>query len=458
MARSPSRRTVLIALFAVLVLAAPAVLTASRSTRPTWRLVEAESFDRPLHVDDAPWVRDPQGDASSWNVDAFDDDGEAWRAMSGPAFSAALRTFDVYRKRVAFGDNHWLTAEIAAQDKDLDGRPDSEPGLRRVVIDGNGAAQIWEPSWDAGVVVRPTRPLPARYRIEMTLRSIDFGGRRNGSLTYAGKFNGYRARPCVTSYPWTFTGAEPGKDRCTTRSVKDQNGFYFLTVVDYATPAPHGNPDIHYHRKVNIDGYNSVAPWSRRYGVCDPESGKVLPVQRSNLNAVNAFFVRGDRFRKGNNNVSNEYYYKTSCGDWSGDATWGENGRLHDILSAAELRPELMPHSSYRFAIERDATGYTIELHGPFRYTGMTTLRYHHDFVEDGRPIWHYNQTPGAYDGRFDQRLVHTGPTGRYVTEHTWPAGSAYPDSFVIGDPHLNFYEGDAVIDDIRLYVPTGAG
>ncbi len=457
MARERSQRFAFVALAAAAVLLFSLALTTSQPRRLNWRLVRAETFDAPLNIDDAPWVRDPQGDHSDWNVDAFDDDGQAWRAMSGPTFSAALRTFDIYRKRVRFGEAGWLTAEIAAQDKNLDGRPDSEPGLRRVSIDGDGAAQIWEPSWDAGVLVRPTRPLPPRYRIEVTLRSIDFGGRRNGSLHYDGKENGYRPRSCVTSYPWTFAGAEPGKDRCNTRDVTDQNGFYFLTVLDYATPAPHSNPDIHFHRKVNIDAYNSTAPWSRRYGVCNPASGKVLPVQRSNLNAVNAVFVRGDRFRKGNNNVSNEYYYKTSCGNWSGDATWGKNGRLHDILSTAELQPEQMPEASYRFAIERDRTGYTIEMRGPFRYTGMTTLRYHHDFVENGRPIWHYNQTSDDYDGQFDQRLIHTGPTGSYITRHTWPQGSAYPDSFIIGDPHLNFYEGDAVIDNIKLYVPTSS-
>jgi len=26
----------------------------------------------------------------------------------------------------------------------------------------------------------------------------------------------------------------------------------------------------------------------------------------------------------------------------------------------------------------------------------------------------------------------------------------------MIGDPHTNFYEGKATIDDIRLYVPAG--
>lgn len=62
------------------------------------------------------------------------------------------------------------------------------------------------------------------------------------------------------------------------------------------------------------------------------------------------------------------------------------------------------------------------------------------------------NQTAEEYDGRFNTSLIHKGPTGQYITNDTWKKGSAYPDSFIIGDPHLNFYEGDAIIDDIRLY------
>jgi hypothetical protein len=288
----------------------------------------------------------------------------------------------------------------------------------------------------------------------MTLRGLDFGGERGGRLRYDGRDNGYRVADCQTDFPWTFRGALPDKGRCDYGKVSNQNGFYYLTILDYATPAPHGNPGIHMRRKVIMDSYNSVAPWSQSYGVCNPATGKIKSVKDSNLNAVNAAFVRGDMFRAGNNNVSNQYFFRTSCGDHSGEETWGPAGRYNDLLSTVELQPELLPGAEYVFAVERDATGYTIEMRGPFRHTGQTTLRYHHDFIEDGRPIWHFNQTPEEYDGRFDQSLTHEGPAGTFVTEHTWPDGSAYPDSFIIGDPHLNFYEGSAVVDDIKLFHP----
>ena len=188
--RGPSmRHTVSRQSAAAVVAACVALLLAGWLSPPTrdgltWRLVAQETFDAPLSVDSATWTRDPQGDESPWQVDDLDDDGAVWREISGPAFGAALRTFDVYRKRVTFGDDGWLTAEIAAQDKDLDGSPDSQPGIRRTTIDGDPAALMDEPSWDAGVLIRPTRPLPDKYRVEVTLRRIDFGGERICRLEY----------------------------------------------------------------------------------------------------------------------------------------------------------------------------------------------------------------------------------------------------------------------------------
>ncbi|MUN40835.1 hypothetical protein [Actinomadura litoris] len=421
-----------------------------------WVLVDQEDFDRPLRIDGAPWRLDPQGRRSPWNVDAFDDDGEAWRKISGPLFARRLATLNVFRKRVAFGRGGWLTAEIAAVDKDRDGRPDSRPGLSTARLPGGQrVGRISEPSWDAGVLIRPTRPLPPRYRVEMTLRGLGFGGKRHGTFDYGGRHNGYTKEPCKTRYPWTFQGALPGKERCDYPDVTRENGFYYLTILDYATPAPHGNPGIHFRRKVIMDGYYSDDARWKNAGTCDPKTRRIYRTFEGTFNGVNALFPRGDLFREtANNNISNEYYIKTRCGNVSMDKPYGPGNRFEGHLTSAELQPQLMPKAAYRFAVERGRTGYTLEMSGPFLHIGQATLRVHHDFVEDGRPIWHYNQTPGEYDGRFDRRLVHRGPAGTYTTEHSWPKGSAYPDSFIIGDPHLNYYEGTADVDDVRLYVP----
>ncbi|MDI9903167.1 hypothetical protein QM716_25250 [Rhodococcus sp. IEGM 1409] len=421
-----------------------------------WQLVSQESFNTPLKVDSAPWQLDPQGEQSPWHIDDFDDDSPVWSQISGPAATTNMDSLNVFRKRVAFGKNDWLTAEIAAVDKDKDGTPDSQPGLSTVKLPGGEkAAKINEPSWDGGVIIRPTTALPEEYRVEMTLRGIDFGGKRNGTFDYDGKTNGYAAGDCKTGFPWTFKGAAPDKSRCQYGDVKPDNGFYYMTILDHDNPAPHGNPGIHYRRKVIMDGYYATSPWTTKYGTCNPATGEIYSSTEGNYNGVNAIFPRGDKFRPQNNNISTEYYYKTSCGDYDGAGTFGDKGQYKDILTTAEIQPELMPDASYTFAVERDKTGYTIEMSGPFSHIGQTTLRYHSDFVENGRPIWHYNQKPEEYNGEFDQQLNHTGPAGTNTTEHTWPAGSAYPDSFVIGDPHLNYYEGSAVVDDIKLFVPS---
>jgi hypothetical protein len=34
-----------------------------------------------------------------------------------------------------------------------------------------------------------------------------------------------------------------------------------------------------------------------------------------------------------------------------------------------------------------------------------------------------------------------------------WPAGVTWPDWFMFGDPHTNYYEGDVLYDDVRLEV-----
>ncbi|SNS01273.1 hypothetical protein [Actinomadura mexicana] len=425
-----------------------------------WRLVAQEEFDRPLRVDGSPWRLDPQGPRGPWHVDAFDDDGAAWKKMSGPLFERQMKTLNVFRKRVAFGREGWLTAEVAAVDKDHDGRPDSRPGLSAVTLPGgHHVARISEPSWDAGVLIRPTRPLPRYYRVEMTLRGIRFGGERGGTFDYDGRHNGYTREPCKTRYPWTFQGAVPGRSRCQYPDVTRENGFYYLTILDHANPAPHGNPGIHFRRKAIMDGYYSDDARWKNAATCNPKTRTMYRTFDGTFNGVNALFPRGDLFREtANNNISNEYYAKTACGEASMDRRYGPGGRFEGHLTSAELRPELLPKAAYRFAIERDRTGYTLEMSGPFLHTGQATLRVHHDFVENGRPIWHYNQTPGEYDGRFDRRLVHKGPAGTYTTEHSWPKGSAYPDSFIIGDPHLNYYEGEAYVDDVRLYIPGHRG
>jgi hypothetical protein len=417
-----------------------------------WKLKYRETFDKPLPMEKAPWVRDPHGEESPWHVDHLDDDGAYFRVQGGEAFGDQLNSFDVLRKRVPFGKDGWLTAELAARDYDKDGRPDRPPSLTAVTVQPGGrAAKIDEPSYDGGIIIRSTHPLPPRYRIEYTLRSIDFGGMRNGEWEYNGRRNGYDLEGCKSNWPWKRSGDFAGPSSpCNPHfnDVRNANGYYFLAIVDYPDPAPHNNIFIHNHRKVGMDAYNTYASGAKDYAVCNPKTGELYSYTgpESSYNAINAIFFAGDRWREPSIGY-NEFMFETACGSFYPPDS------EHVIVSAAEIQPELMPKETYTFAIERDETGYTLEMSGNFRHAGPMTLRYHRGFIEDGRPIWHFNNRPEEYDGRFNTTLTFSGPYGRYSVEQ-WPEGSAYPDFFILGDPHLNYYEGSAVIDDIKLYVP----
>lgn len=421
--------------------------------REGWQLVAQEDFSEPLSTDGAPWAVDPHGDDSPWHVDTFDDDGQYFVNQGGEEFLAQLDSFDLLRKSVSFGEGGWLTAEYAARDYDRDGVPDAPPSLTSTTLaDGTPAAFLDEPSHDTGLIIRSTRALPSQYRVEYRLKGLNFGGQRDGEWNYDGLVNGYSTDGCKTNFPWKRRGdfsGEPGPCNPNFNQVRSANGYYFLSIMDYPNPAPRNNVFIHTHRKVGMDLYTVSGSEGRNYSVCNPATGNLYRQDSAEAtgNGINAIFFRGDEFRDPSI-AYNEFRMETECGSFDG------SGAGTSIVSTAEIRPELMPEEDYLFAIERHATGYTMEMSGNFLHVGEATLRYTRDFVQDGEPIWHYNNTAEEYDGSFDQSLEFTGPHGEYTIEHTWPAGSAYPDFFILGDPHTNYYEGNATIADIRLYVP----
>lgn len=418
---------------------------------PGWRLVHRETFQR--HIDDAavPWTRDIPGPTSPYDVDDYDEDGRFFEAVGGPAFSRHLAETHLYRKSLRFGDRGWLTAELAARDTDHDGHPDGAPTLTTERVPHYGpAALLREPSHHGGIVIRSTRPLPRSYRVEMTLVTLDFGGQRDGAWDYPdGRINGYSPDGCKTNHPWA-TGGDFTPPECEWYDVRtDSNGFYFLGIMDYPRTAPHNNVFIHTHRKVAMDAYNRYKYTGSGLRYCNPATRQYEPYSAGTGNGVNAIFMTDKR--RYTNQPGTDYLMESECGFAMGGA----------IVSQVDLRPELMPRHRYTFAIERTDPdgdgpdgGYTMEMSGVFAHIGPATLRYHRKFVQDGHAIWHYNQTPGEYDGSRNTDWTYPGPYGEYVHRDVWPAGSAYPDYLLIGDPHINFYEGSARIGDIRLYVP----
>ena len=423
---------------------------------PAWTLVYAEDFSTPLNGDVVPWIWD--GHAEPFDT-IVDDAGLWYRNDYGPAWTAALNSFSTYRKEFPAGQDGWLTISLSGRDWDRDGAIEAPPSITTETLNGVPVAVLNVPDHTGGAIIRSTRALPPRYRIEYTLTTLDFGGRRNGSLEYDGRVNGYGAAGCKTQHPWGEGSRTRGwsgdasAPYCEWQDVRagpyGYNGFHFLAIVDFPDPAPRNNHFWHYHRKVLMDAFSQHPD---RIGngsggrVCDPAANTYYAYRDGSFNVVNLWINGLPRWNPGRGSlVSNSQWFMTSC----------SAGRAEPHLSsAAELQPERMPYETYTFAIERSATGYTLETSGNFARIGRTTLRFHRPFVVDGVPIWHYNVTPGEYDGGFNADLVQDDAWGGMTWPDQWPAGSAYPDYFLIGDPYTNAYEGRASLTDVRLYVP----
>ena len=439
--------------------------TATTTTAAEWNLVYEEDFSSKRVLSNA--------DSSRWEKDDFekpfdtimDDNGIWYENDYGPAaFRDALNSFHTYRKEFRIGTDGWLTASLSARDRDKDGDTERREPLLHVETTLNGKKVLTMDVMDhtGGVILRPTSALPDEYRIEYKLCVLDFGGKRDGSIEYDGRINGYSKEGCKTQHPWAEGSNSRGwsgdasEPYCRWQDVREgpygYNGFQFLAIVDFADPAPRNNHFWHYKRKMFIDSF-SQHPDRVGYEpgrVCNSETGEYYDYRDSSFNTVNMLFagLPGSWQPDPGGLVSNSQRFVSSCN--GGIATEG-------LESAAEITPELLrPGEYYRFAIERNSTGYTLEASGNFARAGQKTLRFFRPFVVDGEPIWHYNVKPTEYDGQYNNDLKQLNwAHGSTTWEDQWPAGSAYPDYFLIGVPYTNVYEGKASLTDVRLFEPA---
>ena len=429
---------------------------ATFSIQADWTLLYAEDFSTPLNGAVAPWV----WDGYSHPFDTVMDDAGLWYQNDyGPDWNSAFNSFATYRKEFPVGQDGWLTASLSARDRDKDGVIEAPPSITTQAQGGGYVAVLDVPDHTGGAIFRSTYKLPPQYRIEYTLKTLDFGGKRHGSIEYDGRVNGYSTEGCKTQHPWGEGSNSPGwtgdasVPYCEWQDVREgpygYNGFHFLSIVDVANPVPRNNHFWHYHRKVLIDAFSQHPD---RVGggtggrVCNSKTNQYYNYRDGNFNTVN-MWISGlpDWTPDPGGLAGNSQWFMTSCSGGVAE---------QQLSSAAELQPELMPNAFYTFAIERDTSGYTLEASGNFARVGQKTLRFHRPFIVDNAPIWHYNSAASEYDGRFNATLVQHDAYGSTTWPNQWPAGSAYPDYFVIGDLYTNAYEGRATLTDIRLYVP----
>ena len=186
------------------------------------------------------------------------------------------------------------------------------------------------------------------------------------------------------------------------------NGFYWLAILD-KPPKPHNNIWIHHHRKFVIDSWN-----------------------RKNFNnTVNVIALDG---KSATHTAFGKKFISYVDNKWQ---------HISDVPMDFYL-----PNEWYTVTFVRTALFYQFSITGNFKNGGLTTYK---DKINIRKNcVFHYNQTaaelaPACVDNRKQNFL------GKDFV--SWPKNSAYPEYFMFGEPHINYYEGNVLVDDITLEV-----
>jgi hypothetical protein len=203
------------------------------------------------------------------------------------------------------------------------------------------------------------------------------------------------------------SGDETGAPWMDISAIK-HNGVYWASIID-TPPAPHNNIWSHHHRKFFIDAWNTP--------------GRIWGVTVAGVNGLS-----------------------------STDHRFGKKFIAHD---GVDWRPNVttpaffyLPDEWYDVTLSREDDVFSFRVSGRFRGMGEATLAGSLDAKR--HCVFHYNRSPDNLSEKcVDGEVMRIGET----LIPTWPHGSAYPDYFMMGDPHVNFYEGSVLIDDLRLEV-----
>ena len=186
------------------------------------------------------------------------------------------------------------------------------------------------------------------------------------------------------------------------------NGFYWLAILD-SPPKPHNNIWIHHHRKFVIDSWN----------------------RKDFNNTINVIALDG---KSKSHQVFGKKFISYVGNRWQ---------RISDIPV-----DHYLPHEWYTVTFTRTALYYQYSITGNFKKVGQSTYTDRIDYRKNC--VYHYNQTP--------EELVSDciDNSSQYIFNKeftTWPKESAYPEYFMLGEPHINYYEGNVLVDDITLEV-----
>lgn len=351
-------------------------------------LQRSEDFEH-LTGFDGSWAQDPVPDDGP-----FSDSGAYWKSKGVVPPLA-------YRASVPFGDASWLTAESYTRSATT---PLQE--LVSVVPDPAGGTnhvlKLASPAHTDATVIRSSQPLPSRYRISLRVGFANFGDGLAG-------LNGYKGGE--TAEPWW-------PDSATT-----QNGFYWLTILD-SQPRPHNNTWIHHHRKVVIDSDNNYPAWMEMFDGSSFVSNGEHPIMMFAL----------DGKGQGTEQTGKPFL------SWA-DKAWQPSGSIRAVDA-------YLPGEWYDVTIERFDTKFTMTISGRFKYGGQT--RYSATIDAADHCVWHFDRD--ASESALAKGCVDPGHLPSLSADFpNWPAEGVWPDWFMFGDPHTNYYEGEVYYDDVRL-------
>jgi len=198
--------------------------------------------------------------------------------------------------------------------------------------------------------------------------------------------------------------AEPWVDL----SSVGHNGFYWLAITD-TKPVPHNNIWLHHHRKFVIDSWN----------------------RKDFNNTVNVIALDGK-------SETHQSYGKKFI-------SYVDNKWQRILNTPLDY---YLNNEWYTVSFTRTPLFYEFSIHGRFKNGGLKTYKNRINIRE--KCIYHYNQTAKELDPSCVDNRAKTFMKKDFVS---WPVDSAYPEYFMLGEPHINYYEGSVLVDDIRLEV-----
>ncbi|MCL2165300.1 MAG: hypothetical protein FWH55_13160 [Oscillospiraceae bacterium] len=409
-------------------------------------------------------------------------------------FYSDLASFTEWRKAHTYGEDNWLTVQQYGRGlPGADGPGDPLGGEGGRFEARNGRAVILTKSHNDAATITNTNPLPPYYRLELTMGNIEAGGRQIDpntgreppissaitaddwltpaipSLSRIAGYNGYQGVTAYSNSGANFRSAGPWDSGSSPNNAVAENGMYFLGILEYPNVRPNNNLHIHHHRKVVFDTDNNRATKSAGTGSAG----------WSSIWNVDRFQGDGSRYMTmiwcypEDRNV-NAMAYST----W---ATWfGQMRSLYYTYtqvgtqtSAVYMTDKYLPGEDYLFVVERTPEYYMLSTTGNWYHAGQftyewTKFNFGYDDPADprfnyGQWTWHFNQTPEELRGQtppFHPDLAANGgivyfrdKDGVQHELELWPTDSGYPDSIVMGIPHINYYDAYAEFSNIKLYV-----